>query len=183
MLRSWFYFQKAKGRPPFVECADPDEYISLGHFEGRNIFGTNVWDYYAELWDARADPSVLVLCYEALQGDLSRYLPSIAAFLGVGLDGVKAEEVLRLSSTEYMTEHASQFDENFIARRGAELGRAKKVMEPAPKVTQGHQPLQPRTLEWVEAQLREHVAVRTGLESYADMAAFFAKGAFTRVEL
>lgn len=175
VLLSWFQFQKAKGRPIFVDCRDANDYAETGQFEGHNIFGTNVWDYYVELWEARNEPNVLVLCYEALMADQNAYLPSIARFLGVPSDETLLQTVAGMTTKEFMAKHERQFDDNFIAIKGKELGRAVKVMEVGTKVTAGHKTqFTPATKAWLQRQWDEKVAPRTGLASYEDMARIIA---------
>jgi hypothetical protein len=71
-LMSWFAFQKAKGRPGYVEHADANEYIANNGaelFSNQCCFGMNIWQMYAEVWSARKDPNVKILVYEALVAD------------------------------------------------------------------------------------------------------------------
>jgi hypothetical protein len=174
VLTSWFHFQKAKKRPFTVDCADANEYALTGHFEGSNIFGTSVWDYYVELWEARHEANVLVLCYETLVKNKRAYLPHIARFLGTPDDDFRLETVLQMSSKEFMAEHEHQFDEHFIRDKGMELGRAAQIMEAVPKVTTRQKDaLAPKTLEWLERNWAEKVTPRTGLASYKDMCVVF----------
>jgi len=174
VFTSWFHFQKVKNRRPFVDCADTNEYALTGDFEGDNIFGTNVWDYYVELWEARHEANVFVLCYETLVKNARAYLPHIAQFLGTPDDNSRLETVLQMSSKEFMAEHGHQFDDHFIRDKGMELGRAAKIMEVAPKVTTRQKDvLTPKTLKWLERTWAEKVTPRTGLASYKDMCAAF----------
>mmetsp|Transcript_8127 Transcript_8127/g.18711 ORF Transcript_8127/g.18711 Transcript_8127/m.18711 type:complete len:336 (-) Transcript_8127:130-1137(-) len=171
VLMSWFAFQKGKGRPVFIECADSNEYAATELFAGRNIFGTDVWDYYVELWEARNDANVLVLCYEALMADQLAYLPVIAEFLDVPVDEVRLQKVVEMTTKEFMTAHDDQFDDNFILRKSKELGRTPKVFEAGVKVTQGPKDrLTLATKTWLQVKWLEKVAPRTGLMSYEEMA-------------
>lgn len=179
VLMSWFAFQRAGSerlRPIFVDCVDANDYANTGHFEGNNIFGTNVWDFYVELWEARQEPNVLVLCYEALMADHSAHTSSIAGFLGIPADEALLQTVAAMSSKKFMRAHSTQFDDNFIVRKGQELGRAARVMEPASKVTPGIKNyLTPSTKSRLSALWSERVAPRTGLASYQDMAQALAR--------
>eukprot|EP00928_Gymnodinium_smaydae_P065443 TRINITY_DN48597_c0_g1_i1.p1 TRINITY_DN48597_c0_g1~~TRINITY_DN48597_c0_g1_i1.p1 ORF type:complete len:353 (+),score=43.37 TRINITY_DN48597_c0_g1_i1:110-1168(+) len=171
VLLLWFAFQKAKGRPIFVDCADANDYARTRHFEGHNIFGTNVWEYYVELWEASMEANVLVLCYESLISNQSAYLPAIADFIGVSADAKLLHTVSAMTSKEFMSKHDGQFDDNFITRMGRELGRAVKVLEPAAKVTTGHKTkITDATKVWLQSNWASIVTPRTGFACYEDMA-------------
>lgn len=132
-LLSWFDFQKAKGRLGYTEYEDVNEHIAKQPelFSGNNIFGTNLWEMYAEMWSARNDPSVKILVYEALIADASSHymdhLPIIASFLGrneeedVQTRKLFYEKVAALVSREEMMKHVDRFDDHFIAEMGKKI--------------------------------------------------------------
>merc|ERR1711957_849501 len=162
-------YQAAKGRPLFTQCADVNEYATKGHFEGQNIFGTNVWDYYVELWETRLEPNVMTICYEDLMKDKGAHLPKIAEFLGISLTPELSEIVQNMSAKEFMAACEHQFDENFLARKARELGRAVQIMEVASKVSSGSRAtLSEETVAWLADNWEQKVTSRTGLASYDD---------------
>jgi len=196
-LLSWFDFQKAKGRPGYAEYEDANEYIANRSelFRGNGIFGTNLWEMYAEVWSARNDPSVKTLVYEGLIADAPNgymdHLPIIADFLG--LKNLTTEEEAKEKRTELegkteaescykkvaflvsraeMVKHVDKFDDHFIADMGKKYGRALRIMEPAPKVrTLGTRTeLSEATLEWLEDQWFETMTPVTGHATYDDFA-------------
>lgn len=192
-LLSWFDFQKAKGRPGYAEYADANDYIAHRPelFGGNHIFGTNLWEMYAELWSARNDPAVKILVYEGLIADApNRYmdhLPIIADFLDLGNDDddddnhgdrnnnhVLYEKVASLVSRSEMIRHVDKFDDHFIAKQGKTLGRALKIMEPAPKVRRKsaakRTELSEATLEWLEDRWLEKMTPLTGHATYDEFA-------------
>lgn len=174
VLLSWFAFQKAKGRAITDNCADANDYARTGHFESDQIFGTNVWDYYVELWEARNEPNVLVLSYEALVKNQRLYMPRIAEFLGVAADEALLNTVEAMCTKEFMAKHETQFDDNFIVRKQKEFGRCNRVLESASKVTAGHKDvLDAETFAWLEKNWSEKVALRTGFATYDEMAKAF----------
>lgn len=134
-LLSWFDFQKAKCRPGYTEYADANEYIANRSelFSGNHIFGTNLWEMYAEVWSARNDPSVKALVYEGLIADATNgyinHFPIIANFLGCRRRNKNENEnetsenkfyerVASLVSREEMIKHVNKFDDHFIAEMG-----------------------------------------------------------------
>mmetsp|Transcript_9370 Transcript_9370/g.21311 ORF Transcript_9370/g.21311 Transcript_9370/m.21311 type:complete len:329 (+) Transcript_9370:75-1061(+) len=170
VLLSWFAFQKLKGRPLFVSLADANEYARAGNFEGANIFGTNVWDFYVELWEVRHEPNVLALCYETLVKDARSQLPAIARFIGVPAGEDLLQRVEAMTSKAFMLEHQEQFDDHFIMEKGGEMGRAAKVLEAGSKVTPGHKDvLTAETLAWLDQNWKTKVTPRTGLATYEDL--------------
>jgi len=183
-LLSWFEFQKAKGRPGYIEYKDVNEYVEKRPelFSSDVIFGTNIWEMYAEIWSARLDPTLKVLVYEALLSDGPAYLnhlPQIAEFLGVeDVDDSMYSKVAFLVSRNQMVRHVDAFDDHFITNRGRELGRALKIMEPAPKVRcksdSKNEPLSDKTTEWLEDMWLERMTPLTGHTSYDEFAAAIA---------
>lgn len=187
-LMSWFDFQKAKGRPGYVEYADANEYIANRPelFSGNHIFGTNLWEMYEELWSARKDPSVKILVYEGLIADASHgylnHFPILADFLGLTKKNKNEQDdedqkelyqkVAKLVSREEMVKHVDLFDDHFIAEMGKKYGRALRIMEPAPKVrSKGKRvELNEATLEWLEDQWLEKMTPKTGHASYDQFA-------------
>jgi len=179
---SWFAFQKAKGRPGYAEYQDANDYIlnkGAELFAGDIIFGTNIWGMYSEIWSARNDPNVKILCYEALVADgpsFSNHLPIIADFLGVkDADEALYSKVAFLVSRDQMVKHVDRFDDHFIAERGKELGRALRIMEPSDKVRPSSESkkdiLSEETLEWLEDKWLERMTPLTGHSSYDEFAA------------
>jgi len=187
-LLSWFDFQKAKGRPGYAEYVDANEYIANRPelFSGNYIFGTNLWEMYAELWSVRNDPSVKILVYEGLVADASQgylnHFPIIAEFLGKTSNPHKNEKetsenelfekVAALVSREEMIKHVDRFDDHFIAEMGKKYGRALRIMEPSPKVrSKGNRTeLTEATLEWLEDQWLEKMTPKTGHTTYDEFA-------------
>lgn len=173
-LQSWFVFCKNKGRPLFMPCKDMNDYAKLGHFDSNQIFGTNIWEYYVELWEVRHEPNVLILCYEEMIKDARQFLPGIADFLSVPGSPQLWDTVARMSSKEFMLEHSDKFDENFLNTNGSKLGRAKMIMETGVKITSGHKAvITTETREWLDRNWKEKVTDNTGLASYEDMVAEF----------
>ena len=182
-LLSWFAFQKAKGRPGYAEYADANEYVVHRSelFTEGTIFGTNIWEMYAELWSARNDPAVKILVYEALVADGPAYrnhLPLINEFLGLkDANDVLYSKVAHLVSRPQMVEHVDKFDDHFITNRGRELGRALRIMEPAAKVRSSSDKKSTLTIDtedWLEDQWIERMTPLTGHLSYDEFAAAIA---------
>ena len=73
-----------------------------------------------------------------------------------------------------MVKHVDKFDDHFIADRGKALGRALRIMEPAPKVRLKHAgnrtELSEATLEWLEDQWFEKMTPKTGHTTYDEFA-------------
>jgi len=153
---------------------------------------------YSELWSARNDPVVKILVYEGLIADAPNgymnHLPIIADFLDLGNDDdeidndnnndndddgtnnkhVLYEKVAVLVSRSEMIRHVDKFDDHFIAEQGKKLGRALKIMEPAPKVRRKsaakRTELSEATFEWLEDQWLEKMTPLTGHATYDEFA-------------
>jgi aryl sulfotransferase len=171
VLQSVFSFERAKGIAPFADFDDVNSYAASGHFEI-----CNVWEFYTQLWRAREDPNLLVQSYEELAKDESAYLPRIAEFLGVQLDGSLRQMVLDMSSKDFMLEHADQFDDNYIKSEcsngalhgGNEDASVEKV------TTEQRDELTSTTLAWLQAVWDERVLPRTMLKNYQSMSVALA---------
>lgn len=187
VLNSWFSFQHAKGfgqAKRFLEAKygfhfipdNVDEYVKTGHFDSDAIFGTNVWDYYIELWKARRLPNVLLMSYEEILRNPRMHIHRIADFIGVRCDEELLNIVERTSSLEFMKEHDSQFDENFTHRKHKELGRSRFIVTPASKVGLSRKSvINEVTKQWLQQMWFEKVESATGLKSYAEMESMIAK--------
>ena len=194
-LLSWFDFQKAKRRQGYAEYEDANEYIAnrAELFSTNTIFGTNIWEFYTEIWLARNDPSVHILVYEGLIADSSNgyinHLPGIASFLGLSIDDNNKcyRTVANLISRENMVKHVDKFDDHFIAEQQEKHGTALRIMEPAPKVRIGgskkKQHLSQHTIEWLEDQWLEKVTPITGHSSYDEFASSMAELTATEEEV
>jgi len=96
----------------------------------NDMQNASYWDHLTSWWPHRDDPNVLLVFFEDLKTDLEGCVRRIAAFMdqggaGAGAAGTSAAlatdeeaiaEVVRLSSFEYMSEHAHQFDEHLLKR-------------------------------------------------------------------
>ena len=175
VLASWHAFQKAKGRAPYAGQTDANQLVreTPEVFAAAGIFGTNVWEFYREVYALRRDPRVLVLCYEELAGpEQPRCIAAAARFLGLPDDAARDAAVAKLLSREVMLQHVHRFDDHFIAERQRAVGTACRIMEPSAKVTPGrHSELNAHTRAWLEAQWQEQVCASTGLASYAELVA------------
>jgi len=168
-LISYFNFMRTKQVPPFSKISDINEYAKIGHFDTDKVFGTNIWEYYAELWEARNDPNVLVLCYETMMKDTKTALPVIASFLGVPSDQSRCDTALKMASKDFMAAHESHFDDHFLVNRLKANG-SKFHMVASAKVTSGHKDvLTQETQDWLERMWAEKVTPRTGLANYKEL--------------
>jgi len=171
-LLSVYSFLKAKGRPGVVETDNVNEYASTGHFADNNFYDGNMFQFYSELWLAKDLPNVLVLCYEAMMANPRSHIQRIATFMGLDCDERLLDTVEEMSSMEYMKEHDDQFNDNFLARKQAELGRAKFSTSVTTKVgLSANQILSEESKQWLRQMWHDQVEAATGLQSYEEMAA------------
>jgi hypothetical protein len=167
VLLSMFSYGKAKGLEPFVFYSDANEYLNRGH-EGNDLFdGAYLWEFYTELWRKRTDPSVMVLCYEALAHDEAAYLPMIADFLGLPWNAGLMQKVGEMTSSRFMASHAAQFDDGFIEQCAGDQLVGPKIREVAAKQEGA---LTHETISWLQSRWLELVLPQTGLRSYEVMA-------------
>lgn len=165
---SLFAFQKLKNPARVGDCADADAFVTGGLFD--NPLGTSVFEYYVDLWEARNEPTVKVLCYETLAKAREKHVPFIADFMGLECGDGLLQLVLHNTSKEYMMQHDEKFNDNFLSERTTALGRSANPMTMAPKVTAGNSRLSPHVVEMLEARWREIVTPRTGHDTYQAMA-------------
>ena len=157
----------------FVFC---DEFVSHGM-----RFGATLWEYYAEFFACRSHPDVLVLVFEDLIRDLPGHLPLLAAHMGVPCDSALVEAVTRVSSKQFMKDHASKFDASWAYERMKALGRLPKEKldcnRPAARVTArsvgmlSDLEMNAEAAALMRRRWDEGVAPRTGCASYVELAA------------
>merc|ERR1719193_2986450 len=89
------------------------------HFRGTLM-------HFAEAYQLRDHPQVLVVCYEHLKQDTRRLLPTIARFLGIEDPSEELiERTLKATSKKQMLIDVSKYNESWETRRYNELGRGK----------------------------------------------------------
>jgi len=167
VLLSMFSYGKEKGLEPFVFYRDANEYANREHEETDIFDGTYLWEFYTELWQKRSDPSVMVLCYEALSQDEAAYLPMIADFLGLQWNADLMQTVREITSKRSMASHAAQFDDGFIEHCAGDQLVGPKVGEVA---TKQEDELTSETVSRLQSWWLERVLPQTGLRSYEVMA-------------
>ncbi|PCI27448.1 MAG: sulfotransferase [SAR324 cluster bacterium] len=97
--------------------------ISIEEYAKDSFIPDNAyWLHLLSWWQQLHNPNVLILCFEDLKKDLSKYIPLIAHFINCELDQELQDIVLRQSSFEFMKKHEHKFDEH-ITR-----GKREKVM-------------------------------------------------------
>jgi hypothetical protein len=93
------------------------------------------WEHLLSWWAHRDDPNVLLVFFEDLKADLRGSVRRIAAFMdqaprveeraaegassssySLATDEAAIDDVVRLASFQYMSEHAHQFDEHVLKR-------------------------------------------------------------------
>lgn len=91
------------------------------HFFLEPTMPMRYWNHLVSWWPQRANPNVLMLCYEDMRQDLPGTVRRVAQFMGVPLDDALLDIVVRQSSFEFMRTHARQFDDHLLrqARDGA----------------------------------------------------------------
>jgi len=160
VLGSLFAFQKSKGTLPFAMYSDVNEYAATGHFA---IPGNTVWEYYSEFWSAREDPSLLVLCYEALELDPKLYIARINDFLGLPRDVDRLQTAFEMSTKSFMLSHSSKFDDLYVEECWGTNGTTSKV-------TIDKKDLNQDTNAWLRRLWRERMLPGTGMKTYKEMA-------------
>ena len=105
-------------------------------FNSDCIFGTNIWEFHAELWSCQNDLAVRILVYETLIDNSPQYqnhLPHIADFLKIEVSNIKLSDTSFLVSRDQMLRHVDKFDNQFITEQGKKTGQALRIMKPAAK--------------------------------------------------
>jgi len=173
VIKSWYRFQKAKGHPPFIDCDDVNAYAQTGHFANRIGWGSTIWEFYVQVWQIRHLPQVLILVYEEMSTEVRPHIEKLARFMGIAPDTALIDKVESMTTKEFMREHNSRFDDNFLFRMSLKLGRSKKPMrkkvvkvnsEPSPAASD-------KTKEWLAQMWSERVTSATGCKTYQDFAA------------
>lgn len=186
VVASYYSFYVAKDHP-LVRGKSLDawaaEWADVGTSNGT------LWEYYVQLWLCRAAVGsgsaapLLLFEYAALASALPSHARRAAAWLGAGgggeLDGSE-ENVLRaarLASRESMSAAAAQFDDHYLNAMQTAAG-SEHVMQGAAKVrpeAAARPTLSAESEALLERMWRERVAPRTGLASYAELAARLAE--------
>lgn len=187
-LVSLFHFFTAKftllpGGPPFPPAwlANVDNFARCPLWAVDSIWGGNYWEYTAEFYLARHQPSVQLLCFEAMLADLPAAVREVAAFMGLAAPSrAEVAEVARLSSKEWMAAHDAKFSEGWFYDEQLKHGRGDAPpLPPVAKVTQAREgpavivPSE-ETVAWMQAQWAAQVAPKTGCKDYAEMQATLA---------
>lgn len=72
------------------------------------------WRHLRSWWEVRAEPHVLLLCYEAMTKDLPGTVRKVADFIGIELDDELLALVVRQSSLDFMLAHKDRFDDRLM---------------------------------------------------------------------
>lgn len=161
VLVSLFAFQKSKGTLPFAMYSDVNEYAATGHFA---MPGNTIWEYYIELWNAREDPSLLVLRYEALELEPKLYIARINDFLGLPRDVDRLQTAYEMSTKSFMLNHSSKFDDLYVEECWGTYGTTSKV------TTTDKKDLNQDTKAWLRRLWRERMLLDTGMQTYEELA-------------
>jgi hypothetical protein len=185
-LVSLFHFFTAKfmflpGGPPFPASwlANVDKFAQCPLWAADSIWGGNYWEYMVEFYLARHQPSVKLLCFEAMLDDLPAAVREVAAFMGLAPDAALVAEVARLSAKGWMAANDAKFSEGWFFDEQLKHGRCDAPpLPPVAKVTQDREgpAVAPSeaTVAWMQAQWTAQMATRTGCENYAQMQATLA---------
>lgn len=165
-FKSWYYFLKLKKR------LDNDS--SFGDFL-KDPSNFPFYDYYTQLvqyYKCRNCKNVLFLFYEDFLEDPRSYIQRVAEFMEV--DNYDLEEVVRMTSREFMMEHVSKFDENTFIAHMKNIGKPHhRNVNPGAKVTLGiHQERHKLTEEdyiYFKQQWEEKVYKVIGCVSYEEL--------------
>ena len=145
----------------------------------RFIASRGYWKHLASWWEQRADPNVLLLCYEDMKADLPRTVQTVAQFIGVELDTELFEIVVRQSSHPFMMAHESQFDDNLVRRKRDDVcglptgGSSSKVRDSNQRSTRPV--VSPAILDQMELIWQEEIAGPFGLPNYQALRAELAR--------
>lgn len=153
--------------------------ITIGDY-ARGFFlaperGRRYWQHVASWWEQRARNDVLLLSFEATQGDLPGAVRRIASFMDCPLDDELLEIVVRQSTIEFMRAHASQFDDHVVraARNAAnglpDGGLSSKVR--GGRIGDNVQELPLDVRQTLDAIWREEIGSRFGFASYEALSA------------
>jgi len=119
-----FFHPKARELMSGTDFHDVDEFAASSYWrEFHWLFNGHIWMYIRQAWEARRDPSVLLLFYEDLKDEPETQVRRLAQHMGVEVDTRLMDTVLELSSHAWMLENASMFDEHWITAQQRALGR------------------------------------------------------------
>ena len=193
VLKSYhaFYTQKKLVDAPIDEWATT--WVDTGTWDGHVI-----WEYYAQLWERRAElrrsgppttevDAFLLLSFPALVGETKEHAWRVAEWLDAAGDQEEAratrtnvERAAKLCSRSSMAAMASQFDDHWLHERQVARGSAT-IMPAAVKVlaekdrTHARVTLAAETTELLARTWTERVSPRTGLASWEEMEAALAE--------
>lgn len=78
---------------------------------------SNYWEHLAGWLAHKDDPNVLFLFFEDLKNHLPTVVEKVADFMGIPLDEELKSCVVLQSNFDFMREHATQFDDHWMAQR------------------------------------------------------------------
>lgn len=173
---------------PVAEWWLGDTWKSILEFQQTSLgwrrdmsFGVDLLSYYVEFWHARHDPNVLVLCYEDLVSNRTKWVPVIADFMGVEVSQHLVAQVVKMTSKEFMLAHVDKFDGSGYSRLINAQGNIAVKWEGSAKVTQAnYSDLTAASLELLQKQWAQQVEPSTGLPTYAAMRAAWRAEAFSQ---
>jgi len=156
-----------------------DTWKSISEFQKTSLgwrrdmsFGVDLLSYYVEFWHARRDPNILLLCYEDLVSNRTRWVQAIADFMDVEVSQDLVNRIVQMTSKEFMLAHIDKFDGSGYSRMINEKGGVTVKWEGSAKVTKAsHAELSAASLELLQKDWAQQVEPSTGLPTYAAMRA------------
>lgn len=140
--------------------------------------GESFFRSYVEFYKCRHCPTVCLLIFEQMQKDLRGTITKMCDFMGVAPTPSLIDKVAEKSSLQWMTAHASKFDDHMIYDKQVELGRYSFMLNPPaskvllkPTTADARSKAEPnaKTLQALRADWKRYVTPETGFETYEDM--------------
>jgi len=169
---SAYRFFKAKDLPPLRDVTGMNDLKAYGCTVEDMAFGGSLFDYYVEFWKLKAEPNLLIICYEDLQKDTRKFVPLIADFMGLPVPDKKTlDKVLEMSSKGFMGKHMEKFDESWCHKKLKEVGTHNRPDDFAPsdRVSKAV-PVNKTVEDFLQKEWEKHMTPHTGHKNYKEYA-------------
>lgn len=193
------WYEVPKGGRYIVSIRDPKDVLVSGYrfmegwfFEPGSIDITTwaadfmadrdkggYWLHLRSWWEQRANPTVLLLCYEAMVQDLPGTVRTVANFIGVPLDEELLTIVVRQASLDFMLAHKDRFDDRLMREHSERIAGLPPGSDSA-KVRKGEigahwYELPPAVSDKMDQIWQEEIAVPLGFPTYQELRAALAR--------
>jgi len=150
-------------------CIGIDE-LARWRFAPEKVADQGYFHHLASWWEQRANPDVLLLCYEDMIADIPQTVARVGEFLGIAHDAELFALVSRQASRDFMLGISDKFNERHLVEKGGARAGLPPPID-SKKVTAGARDdaryrLRPELREMFAGYWREIITARFGFANY-----------------